>query len=725
MKSYSFRILFFLLSSNFLLNGSIPCPDNAAHFCNVCVDGTVVINGTGVSDSCDSGALAVAGDVGVGGDVNICGITTMGAARNLSLLTPELRLVPCTGPNLRLEVHGSVGITDNLFVCGTITANGFSGPGLFVSGTQGVTGSTGSTGRTGATGQTGGTGSTGNTGATGSTGNTGSTGQTGSAGDTGPTGSVGSTGNTGSTGKTGSTGNTGSTGFTGSTGSTGNTGATGPAITGSTGQTGSAGNTGPTGSVGFTGNTGSTGRTGSTGNTGSTGQTGATGPTGTFDTSLPVIFSNTGNASGCTGGSPAVTVLGGEVIYGNLGVGGDIRACGTITGANLNTIVLSDQTNLNLAVGDGTADVTQGFYNTALGEQALSYNTSYNTANTALGSQALSNNATDFNAYNTVVGCQAGSTPNDVFNYNTALGYRAMANAPGEINSCIAVGAQALTQSNLATDNTVVGIAAMSFANNAGKNVAIGKVVMGDCFGATGNIAIGESTLGGATFSQDNIALGILALGGTTGSNNNIAIGPNALFRGGVTGGIGQLTNNVAIGPSGAGNLLSTSSSNNIIISNRGATGDQGTIRIGDSTNQTRCFIAGIFGQTASGGSAVFVNAQGQLGTNSSSRVYKENIEPLESQKEKIQKLRPVSFTYKGSNNKKFGLIAEEVNEIYPEIIVHDANGEIYTINYIDLIPLLLKNMQEYDTLTQQQESEIKELRQLVMELIVLNNLVH
>ena len=123
------------------------------------------------------------------------------------------------------------------------------------------------------------------------------------------------------------------------------------------------GNTGVTGSVGATGSTGATGATGSigvTGATGANGMTGATGPTGTFNTSNPVIFSNTGNASGCTGGAPAVTVLGGEAIYGNLGVGGGIQSCGFITGTNLNTIVLSNSAHCNLSVGDNTSNVSNG-----------------------------------------------------------------------------------------------------------------------------------------------------------------------------------------------------------------------------------------------------------------------------------------------------------------------------------------------------------------------------
>lgn len=472
-------------------------------------------------------------------------------------------------------------------------------------------------------------------------------------------------------------------------------------------------------SIGITGSTGSTGATGDAGSTGPigfTGSTGSTGATGTFDTSSAIVFSNPGNAEGCTGGSPAVLVLGGQVIYGNLGVGGDIHACGFITSANLNTIVLSNQANLNLVVGDQTADVTQGYCNTAFGEQALSYNTAG--YNTALGCQALSNNTgANYNAYNTAVGVKAGYNTSDYFSYNTALGHRSMAETVGA-GSNVALGPVSLLASTFVVDNTVVGDSAMSFAANAKNNIALGRSSLGNCNSCSDNIGVGDSSLGSLSLGSNNIALGGRSLALATGANNNIAIGNKALYKGNV--GTSGFTNNVVIGPSGAGSLLSTGASNNILISNLGATGDQGTIRLGNTTDQTSCFIAGIFGKSSGAGSAVFVNAQGQLGTVSSSLKYKENIETLTDSREKILKLRPVSFNYKtdDQNKKQYGLLAEEVNEICPELIVRDETGEIYSVNYMGLIPLLLKQIQT-------QDEEIEALKELITQLIALNNLTY
>jgi hypothetical protein len=150
--------------------------------------------------------------------------------------------------NGQLCVSGNTQIDNDLTVCGTISASGFSG-------VRGITGATGATGAQGPTGP--GVGATGATGPTGNTGNTGPTGPccSGTTGNTGAMGATGNTGNTGNTGATGPsitgvTGATGNTGVTGITGSTGNTGATGQSITGATGPTGAAGATGPTGSCG-------------------------------------------------------------------------------------------------------------------------------------------------------------------------------------------------------------------------------------------------------------------------------------------------------------------------------------------------------------------------------------------------------------------------------------------------------------------------------------------
>ena len=134
------------------------------------------------------------------------------------------------------------------------------------------------------------------------------------------------------------------------------------------------------------------------------------------------------------------------------------------------------------------------------------------------------------------------------------------------------------------------------------------------------------------------------------------------------------------MGDFAGGNL--TTGDVNIDILNPGVAGETNTIRIG--LTQTRTFIAGIFGTNVSG-STVVVNSDGQLGVAASSRRFKREIKPMDVASEAILALRPVTFHYKSDHagiRAQFGLIAEEVAEVNPDLVVRDKNGEIYTVRY-------------------------------------------
>jgi O-acetylhomoserine/O-acetylserine sulfhydrylase-like pyridoxal-dependent enzyme len=142
-----------------------------------------------------------------------------------------------------------------------------------------------------------------------------------------------------------------------------------------------------------------------------------------------------------------------------------------------------------------------------------------------------------------------------------------------------------------------------------------------------------------------------------------------------------------------AGSNLTTGS-NNIDIGNSGVAAEANTIRIGIAGTQTTTFIAGISGATASGGAAVFVNASGQLGTATSSRRFKQEIKPMDQASEAILALRPVTFRYKQEIDPKgipqFGLVAEEVEQVNPDLVVRDAEGKVYTVRYEAVNAMLL-----------------------------------
>ena len=199
--------------------------------------------------------------------------------------------------------------------------------------------------------------------------------------------------------------------------------------------------------------------------------------------------------------------------------------------------------------------------------------------------------------------------------------------------------------------------------------------------------------------------------------SENTAIGTNALLNN--TTGI----QNVAIGIN-AGSQLTTGN-NNIAIGNAGIAGDNATVRIG--VNIARTFIDGIRGvQTGLDDAAtVVIDSNGQLGTISSSRRYKEDINDMGESSRRLMDLNPVTFRYtdafeNGGKPLQYGLIAEEVAEEFPELVVYDENGQPVSVKYHILSTLLLNELQKQaDKIAdlEKLEAEVAELRQLVSQM--------
>ena len=280
---------------------------------------------------------------------------------------------------------------------------------------------------------------------------------------------------------------------------------------------------------------------------------------------------------------------------------------------------------------------------------------------------------------------------------NTAMGTAALAadtpytvhvNQYGQFNT--ATGSYALSQNTTGSDNTAVGFQALAYNTLGMDNTALGA------------LALDVST------GFQNTATGAYALGYNMSGNYNTAMGANALYANS-TG-----NNNIAIG-TGAGYSLTTGS-NNIDIGNAGVAGESGVIRIGTVTTspatQTAAYIAGIYGNTASGGLPVVINSNGLLGTTTSSERFKTAIAPMGSKTAKLSELRPVTFHYKADpqGTPRYGLIAEEVAKVYPELVVRDQNGRIDGVHYDELAPMLLNEVQK-------QAAEIRTLKQQMAEL--------
>ncbi len=312
--------------------------------------------------------------------------------------------------------------------------------------------------------------------------------------------------------------------------------------------------------------------------------------------------------------------------------------------------------------------------------------------------------------------------------FNTAEGVNALFSlTSGTFNT--GLGAYSLYNDNIGSNNTGVGINALRFNTNGSNNTAVGVQAlysnsMGNWNTATGSGALYRNTLGthntaiGFEALRNNIygfqstALGFRALYNSTNitgpphgfGTQNTAVGFQALY------GLVDGSNNIAVGVN-AGYNISLGQSNNIDIGNVGGFQDFGTTRIGSIGSQTRAFIAGIRGVTTENADAipVLVDSAGQFGTLSSSRRFKCDIKPIDDASEAILALKPVTFHYKDdkTNTSQFGLIAAEVADVNPDLVVRDDNGRVYTVRYEAVNAMLLNEFLKEHKKVEEQQSKI------------------
>ena len=304
---------------------------------------------------------------------------------------------------------------------------------------------------------------------------------------------------------------------------------------------------------------------------------------------------------------------------------------------------------------------------------------------------------------------------------NTASGFGALEdNSTGSDNT--ASGAFALEDNQTGSQNTASGAEALEDNLTGNNNTATGFQALEDNSIGFDNTALGSGALGANTSGNDNTASGYQALFFNTTGNNNAASGLFALFSnttgsGNTASGADALeadttgANNIAVGFQAGINL--TTGSNNIAIGNEGAAGDNKMIKIGTEGTQKKTFIAGIFSNTAVSGLPVVIGSNGELGAVSSSERFKTAIAPMGANTEKLQQLRPVTFRYKADlpGTVRYGLIAEEVAKVYPELVVRDDQGRIDGVRYDELAPMLLNELQKEHEHAQVQDAQINELK--------------
>jgi hypothetical protein len=339
--------------------------------------------------------------------------------------------------------------------------------------------------------------------------------------------------------------------------------------------------------------------------------------------------------------------------------------------------------------------LTTGVYNAGIGVYSLLSLTDGSLC-TGIGAGALLANTADDNTATGAGALLSNSTGGD----NTANGTFALfSNTTGEDNT--GMGSGALESNTMGSFNTATGLAALAL-NTTG----------------SGNTATGITALLNNTIGNFNTADGFEALGGNGAGNGNTAIGRGTLS---ATTGDG----NTALGAN-AGSALTTGVNNiDIGVDVTGAAGESNTIRIGANLPETpgasACHIGGIYNQMVDPAtvSAMGIDATGKLGTVVSSRRFKHDIKPMDKASEAILALKPVTFHYKSDakNTPCFGLIAEEVAGVNPELVVRNKNGEIWSVRYDQINAMLLNEFLKEHKIVEQQVREIQEQRTTIREL--------
>jgi len=353
---------------------------------------------------------------------------------------------------------------------------------------------------------------------------------------------------------------------------------------------------------------------------------------------------------------------------------------GTFNSAlGVNSLLFNSIGSQNVAVGYQVLDFnTTATRNTGVGFNALFTNNAND--NTAVGWRALFHNTTGSN--NTATGSQALQSNGNGSN-NVATGYQALNSNTGDYNT--ANGFQALLHNTIGSGNTAIGPGALFFNIGGGSNTAVGAgfVLFNNSTGSY-NTAIGDFTLSNNIAGSFNTAIGNGALYNSHGDANT-ALGINAGQ------GVSTVNNVICIGAIGA----------NVPNS---------------------CYIGNIFGQAIDPATAVTVqvDTNGKLGNLVSSRRFKHDIKPMDKSSEAILALKPVTFHYKSDakGTPQFGLIAEEVAEANPNLVVRNKNGEIFTVRYEAVNAMLLneflkehRRVSEQDRKLQQQEETIAQLK--------------
>ena len=367
---------------------------------------------------------------------------------------------------------------------------------------------------------------------------------------------------------------------------------------------------------------------------------------------------------------------------------------GANTAEGTNALFNNTTGSFNTALGWLTMQSnTQAKYNTAVGAGALFSNT-ITEQNTATGAGALFNNIGAHNSAhgafalfsNTLGSGNTATGSNALFantgaSDNTATGFRALlSNTTGPLNT--GTGAEALMFNSSGQANTATGASALHNNGTGSFNTAGGAYSLVNHSVGDSNTVVGEGTLFDNQSGTANTAVGRRALAGLLAGDNNTAVGESA-------------------------GINNTGGANNVYIG-------QGILGVAGENNA--CYIKSIFGQMSGDGVAVLVNGQNKLGTNPSSQRFKKEIKPMDHASEAILALKPVTFHYKTdtTNRPQFGLVAEEVEKVNPDLVVRDKEGKPYSVRYDQVNAMLLNEFLKEHRAFLEEQGKVQRLEKQV-----------
>lgn len=359
---------------------------------------------------------------------------------------------------------------------------------------------------------------------------------------------------------------------------------------------------------------------------------------------------------------------------------------------------------------------TDGVENCAYGVESM-YNNLTGSDNTANGFESLYTNTDGFGN----VANGAYSLFNNIANFNTANGYLSMLNnSTGTQNA--ANGAFALQFNTTGPANTASGFSALRRNTTGDGNTGDGAFALQLNTTGISNTALGGASMSRNTTGVGNTAGGVNSLNRSQTGNYNTAFGFDAYSPVAISSSVFTSGDyNIVVGAFAGENLRT--GSNNIYIGNEGIAIESDTIRIGGPVvsntfvthgTQTATYIEGIFGAATAGGTPVFIDASGKLGTLPSSERFKDEIKPMDKASESILALQPVTFHYKAQLDKnavpQFGLVAEEVAKVNPDLVSHDRDGKIYGVRYEAVNAMLLNEFLKEHKQVQEQQKQIDKL---------------